>query len=190
MREENQRVVSLAKLATDEDHSPSMGLYKILLTSPSVTPLTEPASEILVLSYDPNWITPIYLYLQEGILPQTKRVAQLLRSKAAHSTIVDDTLYRRSFLAPLLKCVDCAWADYCMLEVHGGKCGSLSSGEALAHKIIRQGYYWPTLRKDCLNYIKTCAKCQFHASVPRLPPVFPTAILSPIPFDVWGMDIM
>ncbi|XP_074351739.1 uncharacterized protein LOC141690882 [Apium graveolens] len=167
MREENQRADILAKLATDEDHSPSVGLYKILLTSPSVTPLTKPASEILVISYDPNWMTPIYLYLQEGILPQNKRAAQLLHSKAAHYTIIDDTLYRRSFLASLLKCVDYVEADYCMLEVHEGICGIHSSGEALAHKIIRQGYNRPTLRRDCLNYFKTCAKCQFHASIPH-----------------------
>ncbi|XP_074358425.1 uncharacterized protein LOC141697776 [Apium graveolens] len=138
VREKNQRADVLAKLAKNEDHSPSTCLYKILLTSPSVTPLIEPASEILILSYSPNWMTPIYLYLQEGILPQNKREAQLLRSKAAHYTVINDTLYRRSFLAPLLKCVDCAEADYFMLEVQEGICGSHSSGEALAYKIIKE----------------------------------------------------
>ncbi|XP_074342649.1 uncharacterized protein LOC141680280 [Apium graveolens] len=77
-----------------------------------------------------------------------------------------------------------------MLEVHEGICRSHSFGEALAHKIIKKGYYWPTLRKNCLNYVKTCAKYQFHALVPKLPPTFPTTILSPIPFDTWGVDIM
>lgn len=63
-------------------------------------------------------------------------------------------------------------------------------GQALTHKILRQGYYWPTLHKDCLDYVKACAKCQLYGPVPRLPPAIVTAILSPIPFDTWGMDLM
>ncbi|XP_074351135.1 uncharacterized protein LOC141690301 [Apium graveolens] len=61
LRGENQRADILEKLATDEDLSPSIGLYKVLLPSPSVAPLDETTLEVLTLYYGPNWMTQIHL---------------------------------------------------------------------------------------------------------------------------------
>lgn len=135
-------------------------------------------------------MNPIYLYFQEGIVPQDNKLACALRSKVAQYIFIGDALYRRSFLTPFLECIDCVEADYCMLKVHKGICESHSSGEVLAHYILRQGYYWSTLRKDCLDYVKACAKFQRYALVPKIQPTLPMAILSPVPFNTCGMDIM
>ena len=135
-------------------------------------------------------MTPLRLYLLSDIIPEDRNAARSLRTKATHYTLVDEELYRRSFTTPLFKCVDIPEAEYCMLEIHEGICGSHSSGEALAHKVLRYGYYWPTLRQDCLEYAKKCLKRQLYSPLPRQPPVLPSFILSPIPFDTWGIDIM
>ncbi|XP_074337054.1 uncharacterized protein LOC141674236 [Apium graveolens] len=54
LRRENQRADVLAKLDTDKDRSPSIGLYKFLLASPSVTHISEAPMEVLTLLYGPN----------------------------------------------------------------------------------------------------------------------------------------
>ncbi|XP_074347019.1 uncharacterized protein LOC141685838 [Apium graveolens] len=64
------------------------------------------------------------------------------------------------------------------------------SAKALAHKIIRQGYYWPTIHQDAIEFVKKCKKCQLFSNVTRMSPVLPSSVLSPIPFAIWGIDIM
>ena len=69
-------------------------------------------------------------------------------------------LYKRGFTAPYLRCLDSEEADYVMREIHEGICGNHSGGRALAHKIIRQGYYWPTLHDDAMKFVRKCDRCQ------------------------------
>ncbi|XP_074377675.1 uncharacterized protein LOC141719189 [Apium graveolens] len=76
------------------------------------------------------------------------------------------------------------------MEVHEGICGDHMSAKALAHKIIRQGYYWPTIHQDALEFVKKCKERQLFSNVSRISPVLPYSVLSPIPFAVWGIDIM
>lgn len=63
-------------------------------------------------------------------------------------------------------------------------------GKILAHKILRQGYYWPTMMKDALSFVQKCHECQIHSVVPKKPPTELHCILSPIPFAMWGIDLM
>jgi len=43
-----------------------------------------------------------------------------------------------------------------MSELHEGVCGSHVDGRALASRVLRAGYYWPTLREDCVGYAQRC----------------------------------
>ena len=60
----------------------------------------------------------------------------------------------------------------------------------MALKVLRQGYYWPTLSKDSISYVKKCDKCQRFAAVARAPPVELKMISAPWPFPVWGIDLV
>ena len=53
-----------------------------------------------------SWMTSIIQYLKDGVLPEDKRKAKLLRLKVVHYTMYDGQLYKRGFSTPLLKCVD------------------------------------------------------------------------------------
>ncbi|XP_021722423.1 uncharacterized protein LOC110689904 [Chenopodium quinoa] len=57
-------------------------------------------------------------------------------------------LLKKSFSAPLLKCVGPTDADYILRKIHLGICGNYIGGRALAHKALRAGYYWPTMILD------------------------------------------
>ncbi|RDX74303.1 hypothetical protein CR513_45968, partial [Mucuna pruriens] len=48
--------------------------------------------------------------------------------------------------------------------------GTHIGGRALASKIARVGYYWPTLKTDCMNYVKKCDKCQRFVDAHKAPP--------------------
>ena len=63
-------------------------------------------------------------------------------------------------------------------------------GRALAHKIARLGFYWPNMLNEARNFVRKCERCQKHAPIVRQPPEMLTSINSPIPFAMWGMDIL
>ncbi|KAK2997226.1 hypothetical protein RJ639_026117 [Escallonia herrerae] len=101
-----------------------------------------------------------------------------------------NVLYKRSFTLPYLRCLTTTESDYALREVHEGICGQHLGGRALAHKVLRQGYYWPTMHRDALDYTKKCDACQRFSSIPRQSPSPLSSLTSPIPFAMWGMDIM
>ena len=72
----------------------------------------------------------------------------------------------------------------------GGECGPHMSGHTLARKIIRQGYYWLTMQKDCFDYVRGCHQCQVYAKAQKLPPKELFPMTSPWPFSIWGIDII
>nr|KYP74139.1 Uncharacterized protein K02A2.6 [Cajanus cajan] len=47
-------------------------------------------------------------------------------------------------------------ADYVMREVHKGICGMHSGARTTVSKLLRVGYYWPTMNIDCLTFVKKC----------------------------------
>ena len=75
-------------------------------------------------------------------------------------------------------------------EVHEGICGNHIGARTLAGRVLRQGYYWPTILKDATDLVKRCRICQEHAKISRLPSEPLTSITSPWPFQQWGLDIL
>ncbi|XP_072090617.1 uncharacterized protein [Arachis hypogaea] len=83
--------------------------------------------------------------------------------------MVGDDLYRRGFSQPLLRCISKSEAEQVMAETHEGVCGNHIGGRALSAKILRTGYYWPTMKKDCIAKVKACDNCQKHATISTTP---------------------
>uniref|UniRef100_A0A2N9F0N5 Integrase catalytic domain-containing protein n=1 Tax=Fagus sylvatica TaxID=28930 RepID=A0A2N9F0N5_FAGSY len=137
-----------------------------------------------------SWMSPIVRYLKEGRLPTDKMEARKLRIRASHFQLLDGILYKMGFSRPHLRCLSPEEANYVIREVHEGICGNHSGARALAHKLTRAGYYWPSLLHDAAQYVKTCDKCQRFANIPRAPPEEITPMTSPWPFSQWGLDIM
>ena len=129
-------------------------------------------------------------YLRLGILPDRKEVARKLKVQASRFMLIRDVLYKRGFSRPYLRSLTHDEADYMMREVHEGICGNHSGARLLAHKLIRAGYYWPTMLKDAQTYVKTCEKCQRFSNLIRQPFEELTPMTAPWPFAQWGLDIM
>uniref|UniRef100_A0A2N9JBP4 Reverse transcriptase domain-containing protein n=1 Tax=Fagus sylvatica TaxID=28930 RepID=A0A2N9JBP4_FAGSY len=83
-----------------------------------------------------------------------------------------------------------AEANYVMREVHEGICGNHSGARSLVHKLVRAGYYWPTMQKDAVSYTRACDKCQRFGNLIHSPSETLTPMTAPWPFAQWGLDIM
>ena len=133
---------------------------------------------------------PIWNYLVDRTLPINPNEASKLRTRSTRFTIHRGTLYKRGFLTPILKCVGMEDVNYVLREVHEGICGNHIGAKSLAAKTLRQGYYWPTILKDATELVKKCKTCQEHAQIPHLSSEPLTSIISPWPFQQWGLDIL
>ena len=73
---------------------------------------------------------------------------------------------------------------------HSEACGGHFSARKKTDKILQDGFYWPTLFKDCFEFCKTYAQCQQLGGFTRrnMMPLNPILIIEI--FDCWGIDFM
>ncbi|XP_020577433.1 K(+) efflux antiporter 2, chloroplastic-like [Phalaenopsis equestris] len=104
---------------------------------------------------EPTWMDPIISFLQDGTLPNDATTSFRIRRMAANFILIGDEgmeLYKKAFVGPYLNCFPPSEADYALREVHFGICGEHLGGRALALKIMRQDFYWPTIKQDALEF--------------------------------------
>ena len=128
--------------------------------------------------------------LKNGTLPDEKDAARKLKVQASRFILIKDVLYKRGFSRPYLRCLVPKKAEYVMREIDKGICRNHSGARSLVHKLIRAGYYWPTIQKDVDAYVKTCDKCQRFSNTIRQPSEELTPMTASWPFSQWGLDIM
>ena len=157
-REKNLNADALARLAMSTEVDELNIVPNEHLSTPSIT---EPEQEdVCMINSEPTWMTPIIRYLETGILPKERTKAKKLMYQIPRYTVVEGRLYRRGYSMPLLRCVIPPEAKKIMEEIHEGFCGDHTGGHSLSKKIIRQGYFWPTIKANSFDYIKKCDKCQ------------------------------
>ncbi|KAG7567536.1 Ribonuclease H-like superfamily [Arabidopsis thaliana x Arabidopsis arenosa] len=137
-----------------------------------------------------DWRGPIKNFILNGELPSNKWQARKLRIISAKYCIIKESLYKRGVSDPYLLCIFGPKVEIVTSEVHEGLCGSHSSGRAMAFKIKRLGYFWPSMISDCIDYAKRCKKCQMHAPLIHQPSEILSSISAPYPFMRWSMDIV
>ena len=106
----------------------------------------------------------IWDYLIEGLLPNDPNEASKIRSRSSWFTIHRGALYKRGFFTPILKCIAGEDFDYVLREVHEGVCGNHIGARSLTGKVLKQGYYWPTMLRDTTELVK---KAKFVKSTPK-----------------------
>jgi hypothetical protein len=89
-----------------------------------------------------------------------KSKARALKLKAVRYCLIDQALYWKDPLGVFLRCLDPQEAQKVIFDFHNGLCGGHHFWKTTAHKILRAGYYWPTLFADVCREIRACIKCQ------------------------------
>jgi len=138
---------------------------------------------------DVDWISEIKNVL-EGREAEKECSDLTMRKKASRFVLVGDDLYKRGYSTLLLKCVSKTEAEYILKELHHGACGLHSGARTMSTRVLRVGYYWPTLKADCVDFVKKCQNCQEHGPLIHLHPHDLQNINYPWSFALWGMDIV
>ncbi|XP_043687661.1 uncharacterized protein LOC122638877 [Telopea speciosissima] len=184
-RSENKKANALSRLSTEALVQLDGSVYVEKLSKPS-----HQTKEVTPIKMEPNWMDPIVVYLRDDVLPKDRAEARRVRGRVVRYTLVEGELYKRSVSSPLLRCLTPSRALYALAEVHMGICGSQMGGRHLAYKVLQQGLYWPNIQKEVIQYVKSCEQCQKFMTIPRQPVTKLASILSPIPFAMWGMDML
>ncbi|GAV59167.1 rve domain-containing protein/RVT_3 domain-containing protein [Cephalotus follicularis] len=187
LRAENARADQLSKLATTEELQGNKTVLMDYLDRPTI-------SGVDVMDIDapsePNWMTSFINWLRNGILPEDPVKARKLVYRANRYQLRDVILYKRSFSYPWLRCMTPLDADYALREVHEGVYGNHTGGRTLSHKLLRQGYFWPTMHQDAIDFLRKCDRCQRYANISRRSSEPLTSITALWPFAQWGMDFV
>ncbi|KAK0596580.1 hypothetical protein LWI29_016986 [Acer saccharum] len=119
-------------------------------------------------------------------------VAHLTKPSTAEPEEVMITEIRLSpgFSKVLQRCVTGEETRKILKDVHGGVCGNHTGGKSLAHKVLRQGFYWPTLFAEAQRFVESCETCQRVANDIRRPLELLRSLTSPWPFAMWGLDLI
>ena len=141
------RARSHRPLTQETLRTPSVGAYPVSQEDPMLVCAVE--------EWD-TWMTPYRHYLVDGILPLEPAEGKKIKRNSAKYTLVDGELFRHGFTHPILVCVSGYQCTRIMAELHKGIYGSQVGGRSLALKVVRAGYYWPTVREDCMRYTQRC----------------------------------
>ncbi|KAG5536715.1 hypothetical protein RHGRI_024220 [Rhododendron griersonianum] len=142
--------------------------------------------EIMEINLIDDWRVPIKGFLENP----NEKTDRSIKQRAINYIIMGSDLFRKSSDGVLLLCIAKPQIMTVMGEVHEGTCGSHQSGEKMKWLIRRYGYYWPTLRKDCITYAKGCKKCEQHGPIQRSPGFPLQSIVKPWPFRGWAIDMI
>ena len=82
------------------------------------------------------------------------KISPTIRYRAARYILQNGKLLRKSFTLLYLKRLHPEEAHRVLNEIHQGACGNHPKGRSLAYKAMRQGYYWPTMKADAIEFSK------------------------------------
>ncbi|CAL2237119.1 unnamed protein product [Prunus armeniaca] len=127
-RSENNHADALARLASAMEQGIGRNIHIEFLDQPS------------------TWAPLIFT------LPADPAEVRRVRYRSARYLIINGALHKRGFSLSYLRCLTPEEGTYVIREIHEGICGNHSGARSLAHKVIRQGYFWPSLHTDAQTF--------------------------------------
>jgi hypothetical protein len=180
----------LAKLL-DDSNCRALGVDYICNNSGNSHPQTN-NSQVNENIVESEWYKDILYFLQNFQAPpgMDKSKVRSLKLKVVKYCVNNQTLFWRDPSGFLLRCLDEEEAQRVMSEFHEGVCGGHHFWKSTAYKILRVGYYWPSLFSDVCAKVRACEKCQRFAGKQKLKslPLKPVKISAP--FQQWALDFI
>ena len=129
-----------------------------------------------------SWISPISNYLRSGALLEERSEAMKVKARAAKYALINGILYRRSFFGPYQRCVPPEEPKRIIELIHGDICGTHIGGQSLCHRIMKQGFYWPTMKQASKLFMRNCDVCQKFGNIIHVLAMTLHSVTSPWPF--------
>ena len=156
--------------------------------------LTEnfPDEQLFKVSFQLPWYADIVNYLACGVVPSvfSHQQKRKLRTDSRYYIWDDPLLFKRGADMIIRRCVPENEQDKILNECHASPYGGHFSGERTDHKILQSGFYWPTIFRDCAEWVKLCDRCQKIGNISSRNEMPLRGIMVVQIFDVWGIDFM
>jgi hypothetical protein len=151
-----------------------------------------PNESLFLINTSNPWYRHILLYLQtQHFQPNISREERrCIRHHSHHYLIISDTFYHRGIDTIFRGCLIHEEVENVLNDCHLGTCGGHLSGMATTQKILRTGYFWPSIFKDYIEAVKKCPPCQVFNKKARTHPTALHPIITIGPFAKWGIDFM
>jgi hypothetical protein len=136
---------------------------KLPVESGDVVPEESPIrGDMFFITSSNPWYGDILIYLQTLKCPTStsRDERHHICHQAKNYLILNDTLYQRGVDCVLRRCLTHEEVVIMLNNFHTGACGGHLFGLETAQKILRAGYLWPTLIKDCIESVRKCHPCQ------------------------------
>eukprot|EP00253_Pinus_taeda_P002656 PITA_02656 len=136
-----------------------------------------------------EWYKDIEFVLQHNRAPDnlSKSKARFTKLKSLRYFVYDQNLFWKDAGGILLNCLIEEEADKVIDEFHKGDCRGHHYWKATANKVLRAGYFWPTMFRDIYKRIATCHECQVFEGKRKLMPMPLVPIYVEAPFQQWGL---
>ncbi|WJX12139.1 hypothetical protein P8452_02668 [Trifolium repens] len=127
---------------------------------------------------DNDWRKQLVEYLRDPNGTTNRKI----KYRALSYVIIGNELMKKTPEGVLLKCLSETEAYLAISDVHSGACGSHQAGHKMKWLLFRQGVYWPTILKDCIEFAKGCQECQRHSGIQHVTASELHSIVKPWPF--------
>jgi hypothetical protein len=129
-------------------------------------------------------------YLHNHYEPDSRAEMIRMQHRAKAQQIIREVLYKTSVTGPPLRYLSKDEGKDQLNQTHVGACGGHIGARALATKVFRQGFYWPSIIDNAMKLVKTCQACQkFSSNIQALSQ--PTQLITPSwLLQRWGIDIV
>jgi hypothetical protein len=139
----------------------SLILTELVTTLPSNTTsapvnIDFPDEHLFYITSDDPWYDDLLVHLRTQNFGNhlSRDDGRRIRHQASRYLLIGDILYRRVIDTILRRCLTIDEANRVLNDFHSSACGGHLSGISTTQKIIRAGYFWPTLFHDCIHAVK------------------------------------
>jgi hypothetical protein len=139
-----------------------------------------------------SWYEKLNYLLYHGTCPKklNPRERRALGLKYAQYHLINSVLFWVNYDGVFLRCLEHEYVGKVLKEIHDGPTGGHFAGDTTSNKILRVGYYWPTLFKDAHTYARNCKTCQISIGREKRAAISLHPVIVSTPFEKWGLDII
>lgn len=139
-----------------------------------------------------SWYSDIVYVLQHLSPPpgMSRSKGRSLKLKSTKFCILNSALFWKDPGGVLLNCLVEDEAQQVMHDFHKGDCVCHLFWKTTTNKVLRAGYYWPTLFSDLYKIVMSCHECQVFKVKRKLLPLPLKPVEVNAPFQKWGLDFI
>ena len=151
-----------------------------------------PDQQLFLLSYKLPWYVDIVNFLACGVMPPEFSYQQRKKLRTDNRFYIwdDPLLFKRGADMIIRRCELESEQGKILQECHASPYRGHFAGDKTTYKILQSGFYWPTIFKDCFQWMKPYDQCQRMGNISKRHEMPLHGILVVQLFDVWGIDFM